>query len=60
MNKAINAGYYTRTISESRNSLKSTKILKEEGQYYKAIGIFLASIVTISIVASYLMPTVPL
>lgn len=59
-NTTIKAGYYTQTISETRQSLKSAKILQEEGYYYKVIGITLVLVLGLSIAATYLMPTVPL
>lgn len=59
-NTTIKAGYYTQTISDTRKSVKSTKILQEEGYYYKVIGITLILVLGLSIAATYLMPTVPL
>lgn len=59
-NTTIKAGYYTQTISDTRKSDKSTKILQEEGYYYKVIGITLVIVLGLSIAATYLMPTVPL
>lgn len=53
-------GYYRRTKISSVRSQSSVKIHSEERKYYIAITVSIAVITVISVLASYLMPTVPL
>lgn len=52
-------GYYDKS-QYSNKSLTSTKLHSEEKKYYSVITISLVCIGIVSILASYLMPTVPL